>query len=314
MRRRPDIATNRAGIDESRGLTFRLPLFCAPALIAPIRRSLARRCDQSSLRSASNMHLTMSGRVPTRGPAVGPVGAMRNSDVMIWPAMTDDNPSTAPSADPADARTADARSADGGSSLIELMAAILLGVAGVLTAYAAFNGALAGGDALKGYTASSRTTADANGEYSDYSQTFSSDQAVFLQYQILVEQGLDDTAAVVKSDIMSVELEVATDAWLALPEGEGPINPLATDEYVIASFDNANALFEQADQEFADAQRIDDQGDKFDLASVFLAVSLFFAGIAALFKVRRIRIAMLGASGMLIVPGLLAIGQGKGWI
>jgi len=239
---------------------------------------------------------------------------MRNSDVMIWPAMTDDNPSTAPSADPADALTADAPSADGGTNLIELMAAILLGVAGVLTAYAAFNGALAGGDALKGYTASSRTTADANGEYSDYSQTFSSDQAVFLQYQILVEQGLDDTAAVVKSDIMSVELEVATDAWLALPEGEGPINPLATDEYVIASFDNANALFEQADQEFADAQRIDDQGDKFDLASVFLAVSLFFAGIAALFKVRRIRIAMLGASGLLIVPGLLAIGQGKGWI
>ena len=230
-------------------------------------------------------------------------------DVTIGPAMTDDNPSTAPSALPADAR-----SADGGTNWIELMAAILLGVAGVLTAYAAYNGALAGGDALKGYTASSRTTADANGEYSDYSQTFSADQAVFLQYQILVEQGLDDTAAVVKSDIMSVELEAATDAWLALPEGEGPLNPLATDEYVIASLDNANALFAQADQGFADAQQVDDQGDKFDLASVFLAVSLFFAGIAALFKVRRIRIAMLGASGLLIVPGLIAIGQGKVWI
>jgi len=64
MRRRPDIATNRAGIDESRGLTFQLPLFRAPALIAPIRGSLARRCDQSSLRSASGMHLTMSRSRP----------------------------------------------------------------------------------------------------------------------------------------------------------------------------------------------------------------------------------------------------------
>jgi len=64
---------------------------------------------------------------------------------------------------------------------------------------------------------------------------------------------------------------------------------------VIASFDNANALFAQAEQEFADAQQVDDQGDKFDLASVFLAVSLFFAGIAALFEVCRIRIAMLAA-------------------
>ena len=86
----------------------------------------------------------------------------------------------------------------------------------------ATNDALSGGDAMKGYTARSRTTADANGEYSDHSQTFSADQAVFLHYQILVEQGLEDTAAVVKSDIMSVELEAATDASLALPEGEGP--------------------------------------------------------------------------------------------
>ena len=77
----------------------------------------------------------------------------------------------------------------------------------MLTAYATYNGALSGGDAMKGYTASSRTRADANGEHGDHSQTFSADRAVFLHYQILVEQGLDDTA---------------TDASLALPEGEGP--------------------------------------------------------------------------------------------
>lgn len=201
-----------------------------------------------------------------------------------------------------------------GMNWVELVAALLLGIAGVLTAYAAYNGALAGGDALKGYTQSSRTTADANGFYTDYSQTYNADQALFLQYQLLVEQGNQDTADVIKDNLFSQELIVATDAWLAFPEGEGPATPLDTDEYVIEALTSAQDLTAQADLEFDEAQKIDDQGDNFDLAAVFLAVSLFFAGIAALFKVRRIQLAMLAGSALLLLPGLQAIGKGKGWL
>lgn len=203
---------------------------------------------------------------------------------------------------------------DDGMNWIELTAAILLGIAGVLTAYAAYNGALAGGDALKGYTQSSRTTADANGFYNDYSQTYNADQALFLQYQLLVEKDDQATADVIKDTMFSAELTVATDAWLLLPEGEGAATPLDTDEYVVPSLDSAQELTDRADAEFVGAQTIDDQGDNFDLAAVFLAVSLFFAGIAALFKVRKIQIAMLIGSALLLIPGLQAIGKGKGWL
>ena len=204
---------------------------------------------------------------------------------------------------------------DEGRGLIEVVAAVMLGIAGILTAYAAYNGALAGGDALKGYTQSARTTADANGYYNDYSQTFSADQALFLQYQLLVERGDDDTAAVVKDTLFSDELTIATEAWQAQPDVEGGARtPLEVDEYVIEAYDTANSLTEQADAEFADAQAIDDQGDNFDLAAVFLAVSLFFAGIAALFRVRKVQVAMLIGAGLLLIPGLQAIGKGKGWL
>ena len=81
-----------------------------------------------------------------------------------------------------------------GTNWIEVMAALLLGIAGILTAYAAYNGALAGGDALKGYTQSSMTTADANGFYNDYAQTDAADQQLFLQYPLLVDRGENDTA------------------------------------------------------------------------------------------------------------------------
>jgi hypothetical protein len=203
----------------------------------------------------------------------------------------------------------------GGMNLIELMAAILLGVAGILTAYAAYNGALAGGDALKGYTQSSRTTADANGFYNDYSQTYNADQALFLQYQLLVEKNDTDTAAVIKDTMFSDALTVATDAWLEIPqEADGPATPLDMDEYKIEALDSAQSLTQQADDEFVGAQTIDDQGDNFDLAAVYLAVALFFAGIAALFKVRKIQIAMLIGSALIILPGLWFIGKGKGWV
>jgi hypothetical protein len=212
-------------------------------------------------------------------------------------------------------QTATTAEGDEGEGLnwLEMIAALLLGVAGVLTAYAAYNGALAGGDALKGYTQSSKTTADANGFYNDYAATYNADQALFVQYQLLVEAGNQDTADVLKDNLFSDALTVATDAWLAIPAGEGPATPLDTEEYRIEAFDTAEALTAQADAEFAEAAKIDDQGDNFDLASVYLAVALFFAGIATLFKVRKIQMVMLVFAAIMLVPGLIAIAKGKGW-
>ena len=202
-----------------------------------------------------------------------------------------------------------------GMNPIEVLAAILLGLAGILTAYAAYNGALAGGDALKGYTQSARTTADANGYYDDYSQTYNADQALFLQYQLLVEKDDTETAAVIKDTLFSDALTTATEAWDAQPDTDGGARtPLEVDEYVIEAYTTANDLFERADAQFIDAQNTDDRGDNFDLAAVFLAVSLFFAGIAALFKVRKIQVAMLIGSALLILPGLQSIAKGKGWL
>lgn len=198
-----------------------------------------------------------------------------------------------------------------GSSWVEICAAILLGIAGVLTAYAAFNSALSDGDALKGYTQSSRTTADANGFYNDYAATYNADQSLFLQYQLLVERGETDLAQSVRGALFSAELETATQAWEE--PGNEAATPLDTDAYVVQAFTDGEELTAQAETEFNDAFAADEQGDKFELASVFLAVALFFAGIASLFKVRPVQIVLLIAATGLIVPGIIAIAQGKGW-
>ena len=202
-----------------------------------------------------------------------------------------------------------------GWNWVELTAAILLGIAGILTAFAAYKGSLADGNALNGYTKSSRTTADANGFYNDYSSTYNADKALFTQYQLQVELGNQDIADVIKANMFSVELEAATDEWLQIPaDTDGaPATPLDGDFYTVEELDTATALYDQAEAEFKEAEKIDEQGDFFDLAGVFFAISLFFAGIAALFKVRSLQIAMLVGSIFMLLPGLWAIGSGQGW-
>jgi hypothetical protein len=201
-----------------------------------------------------------------------------------------------------------------GWSVLELAAAILLGIAGLLTAYATYQGALADGNSLESYTQSTTLNAEANGFFNDGVSIFNADQALFLEYQILVEQGDPDTAGVIRDNLWDPRLVVAWEAWLEFPEGVGPATPLDTDAYVVEQFQAADELFAEAAAAFDAGSVANKQGDQFELASVYFAVALFFAGIATLFKGVRLQIALLIGAFVFIVPGAIQIGRGKGWI
>jgi len=181
---------------------------------------------------------------------------------------------------------------------VELLAAVLLGLAGALTAFSAYKAALTDGDALAGYTESSKATSDANAFYDDYSQTYFADKQMFLQYNLLAIE--DPTTAVeIRELYFSEELETATQVWEEIPVEESPPTPLDMDEYQVASFDDYEATT-------ADAA-----GDKFELANVFFAVALFMAGVAALFRKHPVRYFALGLSVISMVPGVLAMIDGQ---
>ena len=195
----------------------------------------------------------------------------------------------------------------------ELAAAIILGVAGILTAFAAYKAALTDGDALKGYTESATTTADANGYFNEAFSTFTSDQSLFLEYQLLVEQGDNELAQIFRERFFSAELEAGTAAWDQIPVGDPdePPTPLDTEEYVLPAQVEALRLTDVAADKFEEAQAADDAGDKFELAAVFLSVALFLAGVGTLFKSPAIRMAVLTMSVIALVPGIYAIVQGQ---
>lgn len=199
---------------------------------------------------------------------------------------------------------------EGRHRLIEILSAILLGIAGLLTAYAAYQAALADGEALEGYTSSSRSTSDANGYFDEANQLYANDQSLFLDYQLQVVEGNQEVADAIRVTLFPPRLEVATEAWLNSGD-DGPPTPLAMPEYVVEQQATAEALSQQATEEFQAAQQTDAAGDAFGLAAVFLAVSLFLGGVASLFKSWPVRIAVLVGGAVFVIPGVVAILQGR---
>lgn len=197
-----------------------------------------------------------------------------------------------------------------GYDRVELLAAIMLGIAGALTAFSAYKAALTDGDALKGYTESAKSTSDANGSYDDYSQTYYADQQLFRDYLLAANQD-PELALGLRELFFDDNLEAATVAWETMPEDEQPATALDVDEYAEPGLDDYNAFSETAEVQFAEAAKADEAGDKFEQASVFLALSLFLAGIASLFKIQGVRYAALLGSVLAVVPGILSMLDGQ---
>lgn len=185
------------------------------------------------------------------------------------------------------------------SSKIESIASIVLAVAVVLTAWAAFQAGKWGGEqsiqfSVAGASRTESTRADTRGGqlaqidvsmYTDFVGAYFED----------VESGkvepYDGTAFVPNPDTFSGflyfrfrdEFRPAMDAWLATDPGgnpDAPATPFQMPEYSIAEFAEADALALVADQAAVDARAANQNGDNYVLTAVLFAAVLFFSGIA----------------------------------
>jgi len=196
----------------------------------------------------------------------------------------------------------------GDSSKHELIAAIILGLAATLTALAAYFGSMAGGDAANLRTDSGRTLADANFFYARETQTLAADQELFVAVIAARTEGnVDLEAALI--DLMSLRLEEAI-AWWDEQDHEAVLSPFQQEEgnpYYAedpeSDIAQAEALQADADAQVLEADEKDEQADKFDLSTVLLALTLFFAGVATLFDKKSVVQGMLGVGVITLVAG-----------
>lgn len=186
------------------------------------------------------------------------------------------------------------------SSKIESIASIVLAIAVVLTAWAAFQAGKWGGEqsiqfSVAGASRTESTRADTRG-----GQLAQIDVAMYIDFVTAFVDDVDngriepydgDTFTPTVGTLSGFlynrfreEFRPAMDAWLAAdPVGnpDAPATPFTMPEYQVAEFAEAERLVEIADQAAVDAREANQTGDNYVLTAVLFAAVLFFSGIAS---------------------------------
>lgn len=192
------------------------------------------------------------------------------------------------------------------SNRLQLVAAIALGIAATLTAFAAYSAGLRDGETLEGYSASTRTLSDANAFYAEANQTYALDQQLFVNYATAAQGGDSDLADYLTT-LMRPELAEAVQWWIDTDEAITPFDDAPGNPYTVEQLDTAVQLEQQAAEEFETGAEANRQGDRFQLATVFFALTLFFGGVATLFAQRNLTIALLAVSGVTLAFGVVML-------
>ena len=190
----------------------------------------------------------------------------------------------------------------------ELFAAILLGVTALLTAWAAYQAAIEGGNSLEAFLESNRLSTQAADLNGLGDQEEATNQALFVEYVTAVQAGNVELADYVRNSLMSDEAYAAIEWWEAQGD-DGPDVPFVEEnpDYTNESYVEAAEIDEQSEAKFIEGGKLDKRGDRFDLAAVFLAATLFFAGIATIFQRERFQYALLIIGAVMLAGGTAAV-------
>ena len=191
---------------------------------------------------------------------------------------------------------------------VEVVAAVLLALATVLSAWGAYQAVRWSGEQANSYAEAAALRAEGGSHGTVASRQIQIDVATFLAWADAAEQRDTRLADFIKTQFRA-EFKPAFDAWLAsgsldaagLPAG----TPFAQPEYKLAEQALADAKIAEADAALLDAQRANQISDNFVLTAVLFASVLFFAGIAARFRPQWIRWAMLAVAVVVFVLGAI---------
>ena len=184
----------------------------------------------------------------------------------------------------------------------QLLAAIVLGLAAVLTALSSYMGGAASGDAAASRADAANSLADANFFYGQANQIFAADQTLFVEYASAAQEGNAELADYLTT-LMRPELQDAVTWWQETDEAVTPFDDIEGNPYALADNDEAKQLEDQANAHQQEALDADEEGDTFDLATVFLALTLFFAGVATLFSRGVVTVGLLAMAAITLVAG-----------
>ncbi|HET7234982.1 MAG TPA: hypothetical protein VFK59_00955 [Actinomycetota bacterium] len=192
---------------------------------------------------------------------------------------------------------------------VELLAAILLSAATVVTAWSAYQATRWSGEQAASYTTASAKRTESVRASTLVNRQILIDVSSFLDWIDAKGEG-DEVLAADIHERMRAEFLPAFDTWLVSgPPGEEipPGTPFTLPEYSLAAQQEADRLEAEASKAFEDGAEANQISDNFVLAAVLLASVLFFAGLAGTFDSWRAQVMLLSLGGVMFVTGIAIV-------
>ncbi len=191
----------------------------------------------------------------------------------------------------------------------ELAATVLLAVAAVATAWAAYQSARWHSEHAKGQSASIAARVESTRTADVANRQAQIDVALFTQWVDAYAREETELAGFYRKRFRS-EFRPAFEAWVATRPRKNPgapLSPFAMPQYDLAATAKANRLEGQAAASSEDVGRFIQRADNYSLAVVLFAASLFFAGISTRLRSPSTRMVVLGLGYAVFVGGVIWI-------
>jgi hypothetical protein len=189
---------------------------------------------------------------------------------------------------------------------LELLSAVLLALATVGTAWAAYQSRQWTGEQSQGYSHATATRIAVNRSAALANRQVQIDVATFIQWANAHEEHRSRLAAFYRARFRD-EFKPAFTAWLAAKPFEAanaPRTPFGMPQYRLKASIKADRLEATAAAASESAKEANQRADNYMLAVVLFASSLFFAGISTKLGTPRVRAAILGLGWVLFLGTL----------
>ena len=187
---------------------------------------------------------------------------------------------------------------------LELVAALLLALAAISTAWATYQSSVWRGKQAKAQSASIATRVESTREASVANRQVQVDVALFIQWVNAFARGERELTTFYRNRFRD-EFVPAFEAWVATRPRENPKaprSPFELPEYRLAANEEADALEQQAADFGLVVARDVERADSYMLAVVLFAIALFFAALSTRLTSRDLQVALV-AMGYVVFLG-----------
>jgi hypothetical protein len=186
---------------------------------------------------------------------------------------------------------------------LELAATVLLALATVATAWAAYQARQWTGEQSQGYSHANAARIAVNRESALANRQVQIDVATAVQWINAHEEGRSRLAEFYRSRFRD-EFVPAFNAWLAtnpFTNARAPKTPFDMPQYRLRADEQANRLEARATADSQRAKDANQRADNYTLAVVLFASSLFFAGLSTKLETTTAKLVLLGLGSMLFL-------------